>query len=92
MPAFAPAVLIARHVERLRAHPQAQKIDQVLAQAGLTLLGDRITKAGGEVTANDCQAYKQAVRAVYGDAVYAFTKVNFVLGGCTCRDCLPSGG
>ena len=87
MPAFPPAVLIARHIEKLRKHPASDKIDDVLAQAGLTLAGDRVTNAGGEVTFADCQRYKRALRAVYGDAIYAFAKVNFVLGGCSCGDC-----
>ena len=89
MPALAPETLIARHLEKLRARPDAEKIDKVLTIAGLTVAGEKvITRFGREATTDDCRAYKHAVRDVYGDATYAFTKVNFVLGGCTCRDCL----
>ena len=88
MPALAPEVLIARHVEKLRTRPDAEKVPQVLARAGLTMAGEKVTRAGHAATLEDCRAYKHAVRDVYGDATYAFTKVNFVLGGCTCPDCL----
>jgi hypothetical protein len=73
---------------RSRARRGSIKVEQVLARAGLTLEGQQVTRAGRAVTNDDCQLYKHAVRAVYGDATYAFAKVNFVLGGCSCRDCI----
>ena len=88
MPALAPETLIARHIEKLRARPDADKIDKVLAIAGLTVAGEHVTRGGRQATTDDCRAYKHAVRDVYGATTYAFTKVNFVLGGCTCPDCL----
>lgn len=87
MPVLAPDALIARHLEKLRSRPDHDKIPQVLSRAGLTLMGDRVTHGGSPVTVADCQVYKRAVREIYGEATYAFTKVNFVLGGCSCRDC-----
>lgn len=88
MATTAPDVLIARHMEKLRARPDSdEKLSQVLSRAGLRMSGDKVTRDGHELTPTDCYTYKRAVREVYGDATYAFTKVNFVLGGCTCRDC-----
>jgi hypothetical protein len=88
MRTMTPAVLIGRHIEKLRRSAGPEKIDQVLAQTDLISDGAVVKKPGGsEVTVSDCQKYKQAVRAVCGDAVYSFAKVNFVLGGCTCDDC-----
>lgn len=83
-----PEVLIARHVEKLMARSDKEKVDAVLSRAGLSFDGRRISGPGRPVRSADCSAYKHAVRDVYGDAVYAFTKVNFVLGGCTCPDCV----
>ncbi|HET8773011.1 MAG TPA: hypothetical protein VFP80_04440 [Thermoanaerobaculia bacterium] len=80
-------VLIARHVVKLMARPDHDKIERVLSRVGLVLRDGRISRAGGSVTPADCSAYKHAIRDEYGDATYAFTKVNFVLGGCTCDDC-----
>jgi len=87
MPVLSPDVLIARHIEKLRARPDSERIGQVLARAGLEMKNDTVTHFGLPATADDCFKYKQSVREIYGDATYAFTKVNFVLGGCTCRDC-----
>lgn len=92
MPSLAPGTLIFRHIEKLRKHQDAQKVDQVLAQAGLTIVGEHVTKGGRDATFQDCQTYKQAIRAVHGDAIYSFAKVNFVLGGCTCGDCNAGRG
>ena len=87
MPALAPDLLIARHLDKLRSRPDHDKIDLVLTSAGLSVDGQKVTRGGRDVTVEDCWAYKQAVRQIYGEATYSFTKVNFVLGGCTCRDC-----
>jgi hypothetical protein len=87
MTAAPPEELIARHVEKLLARPDHDKVQRVLSRAGLVLQEGRISHTAGPVTAADCSNYKHAIREVYGDAVYAFTKVNFVLGGCICADC-----
>lgn len=87
MPALAPDALIARHIEKLRSRPDNERIAEVLARAGLEMKNDVVTHDGRPATTSDCYAYKQSVREIYGDATYAFTKVNFVLGGCGCRDC-----
>ena len=84
---LAPDALIARHVAKLMARPDNDRIPQVLQKAGLTLTGEKVTRGGSAVTLSDCQRYKRAIKEVYGDATYSFTKVNFVLGGCTCDDC-----
>lgn len=82
-----PEVLIARHLARLRALPDPARIPQVLAKAGLTVDGEHVTRGGATITSGDCERYKRAIRDVYGEATYAFAKVNFVLGGCDCADC-----
>ena len=90
MSTLGPDALIARHLSKLQTRPDRERIPQVLAMAGLTVAGEQVTRGGGQqVTAGDCQRYKRAVKEVYGDATYAFTKVNFVLGGCSCDDCQP---
>ena len=89
MSTLEPDVLIARHVSKLQTRPDRERIPQVLAIAGLTIAGEQVTRGGQKVTVSDCQRYKRAIKEVYGDATYAFTKVNFVLGGCTCDDCQP---
>lgn len=88
MTASEPAVLIARHVEKLMSRPDRDKVQEVLARSGLTLRDGRVSHAGLGVTTEDSRNYKRAIREVYGEAVYAFTKVNFVLGGCTCNECV----
>jgi hypothetical protein len=88
VPQFAPEVLISRHVEKLLARPDKARVDELLHLAHLAVAGKDVTYRGGEVTPESCFEYKQAVRLLYGDAVYSFAKVNFVLGGCQCRDCV----
>lgn len=87
MPSLSPATLIARHVEKLRARPDFDKIEQLLVSRAFCIDDAGVTRHGQPVTEQDCYDYKQAVREVYGDAAYSFARVNFVLGGCRCRDC-----
>lgn len=88
MAALARDALIVRHLEKLRSRPrQRQDPAAPVARAGLLVVGGRITHGDSPVTPSDCHTYKRAVRDVYGDATYAFTNVNFVLGGCTCAEC-----
>lgn len=87
MPQFEPEVLISRHVEKLMARPDKDRVDELLRRANLVLDGKKVLRPGGAVTADSCYEYKQTVRQLYGEAVYSFAKVNFVLGGCQCRDC-----
>jgi hypothetical protein len=87
MPALAPDALIARHVEKLRSRPDSEKIEQLLTRAGISMSSGKLTHNGRELVMEDCYRYKRAVQEIYGPATYAFTKVNFVLGGCTCADC-----
>lgn len=87
MPQFEPGTLIARHVEKLLARPDSARVEELLRLAHLSRAGDRVTHRGVTATTESCYEYKQAVRLLYGDAVYSFAKVNFVLGGCQCRDC-----
>ena len=85
---LAPEDLIARHIKKLTAQNGArEKMDRVLERCGLGESGGRVTSPRGEITTSDCENYKRAVKEVFGDAVYSFAKVNFVLGGCSCRDC-----
>lgn len=87
MPTLNPEALLTRHVEKLRARPDGDKVSEVLSRAGLRLVGGRVSHGMRTIDISDCYAYKQAVKQVYGDAIYAFAKVNFLLGGCSCRDC-----
>ena len=87
MPALPPTTLIARHVEKLRAQPDPSKVEQLLQRLGIRIDNGTATRYGRPVTEQDCYDYKQAVRQAYGDAAYSFARVNFVLGGCRCRDC-----
>lgn len=93
MPQLAPEELISRHIAKLLASRPGseEKVDQVLERVGLVRVGERVThRNGGEVTSTDCRTYKHAVKDVFGDAVYSFAKVNFVLGGCSCTDCVTN--
>lgn len=87
MPHFEPGALIARHVEKLMARSDKERVDELLRRAHLVRAGDKVVRPGGDVTPQSCYEYKQLVKQLYGDAVYSFAKVNFVLGGCQCPDC-----
>lgn len=87
MSGASPDVLIIRHVEKLLAQSDNERVQRVLSRAGLILSDGKISGSGGGVTVDDCSTYKRAVREIYGDTAFAFAKVNFVLGGCTCQDC-----
>jgi hypothetical protein len=87
MASLSPDVLIACHIQKLRSRPDQEKIDELLSRTGLALEGDQALRAGRPATIADCQNYKRMVREIYGEATYAFTRVNFVLGGCSCPDC-----
>jgi hypothetical protein len=83
-----PADLISRHLDRLASRPDvAQKVDQVLERCDLVRSHDGLRKRAGEISAADCQRYKEALKHIYGDAIYRFARVNFMLGGCACDDC-----
>lgn len=88
MAELSPEVLISRHVDKLLARPDRERVDELLHRARLVRTGDRVLSPEGAVTAESCYEYKQLVRQLYGEAVYSFAKVNFVLGGCQCRDCI----
>lgn len=87
MPRFSPETLISRHVEKLLARPDKERVDEVLRRSHLVRTGDTVINPAGAVTAESCYQYKQIVKQIYGDLAYSFAKVNFVLGGCECRDC-----
>lgn len=86
MPTFPAEVLISRHIEKLSTRPDKERVDVLLDRC-------RLSREGGSVTSREkidfetCYRYKQCVKEVYGDAAYSFAKVNFVLGGCRCKDC-----
>lgn len=88
VPHLPPRVLIARHLERLLSRQEnAEKAGQLLARCGLTGSGETLRGPRGEITDEDCYQYKQALKEIFGDTVYRFGRVNFVLGGCQCREC-----
>lgn len=78
-------MLIKRHVERLLTRFEPERVQQVLKRCDLDLRGGIVF---GDVSDESCYRYKQAVKEHFGEAAYSFAKVNFVLGGCRCRDCM----
>lgn len=87
MPQFTPDALISRHVEKLIAQSGRERAEELLRRCELVLTGTRVINLHGPITDETCYRYKQHVRLLYGDAAYAFAKVNFMLGGCGCMDC-----
>ncbi|HYI09246.1 MAG TPA: hypothetical protein VEK57_09245 [Thermoanaerobaculia bacterium] len=87
MPQFPPETLISRHVEKLLARGDQERVDELLRQCELTRFGTKVVNPRGTITEESCYRYKQLVKQLYGEAAYSFAKVNFVLGGCQCRDC-----
>ena len=83
-----PRVLIARHLEKLMSRSEnTDKARQLLARCGITGSGESLRGPHGELTDDDCYHYKQALKDIFGDTIYRFGRVNFVLGGCHCREC-----
>ena len=81
-------MLIRRHIAMLRQHQDPQRIAALLERSGLRAENERVTSSeGASVDEEHCYHYKAAVRSLFGDAAYSFARVNFILGGCGCRDC-----
>ncbi len=90
MPQFPPQALISRHVEKLLARGEEERVDELLRRCELVRAGSQVIDPSGPMTNESCYRYKQLVKQLYGEAAYSFAKVNFVLGGCQCRDCSQS--
>jgi hypothetical protein len=85
--------LIQRHLERLSGRFGPERIEELLSRCALSASGGRVKTARGEPLADeDCFNYKRAVRETFGEGVYSFAKVNFILGGCRCQDCAQGQG
>jgi hypothetical protein len=82
-----PEELISRHVQKMLERLDPRKVEELLRRCHLVRVGDVVHRPTGTLTENDSFEYKQAVKEIFGDAVYSFAKVNFVLGGCHCRLC-----
>lgn len=81
--------LIARHAARLQARPDREKTAQLLEACDLRIAGEEAkTKKGLPPSSEDAYHYKQKVRELFGDLAFSSAKVNFILGGCKCRDCV----
>ena len=81
MPQFPPQTLITRHVEKLIARGDQQRVDELLRRCDLVRAGSEVVNPRGPITSESCYQYKQLVKQLYGEAAYSFAKVNFVLGG-----------
>ena len=87
MPQFPPDALISRHVEKLLSRGDQERVDELLRKCDLVRDGTKVISPRGAITDDSCYRYKQLVKQLYGEAAYSFAKVNFVLGGCQCKDC-----
>jgi hypothetical protein len=80
--------MISRHIDRLLSVFPHEKVDRVLQMSGLSLgQGGVIPSEGGPASADAACRYKEAVRQVFGEGVYAMARVSFIQGGCRCKHC-----
>jgi hypothetical protein len=80
--------MISRHIDRLLSIFPSQKVDRVLQLSELRLGREGVTRSGeGQVSAEDAFRYKEALRQVFGEGVFAMARVNFIQSGCRCKHC-----
>ena len=85
--------MISRHIDRLLSIFPSEKVDRVLQLSELSLgRGGVIAPEGGPVSAESASRYKEALREIFGDGVFAMARVNFVQSGCRCRLCRDEQG
>jgi hypothetical protein len=85
--------MISRHIDRLLSIFPAQKVDRVLHLSELRLGPEGVTgpREGG-VSAEDAFRYKDALRQVFGEGVFAMARVSFIQSGCLCDHCRKDSG
>ncbi len=80
--------MISRHIDRLLSIFPAEKVDRVLQLSELSLGREGVTTPGnGPVTSEAAFAYKESLRQVFGEGVFAMARVNFMQSGCRCKHC-----
>jgi hypothetical protein len=80
--------IISRHLDRLLSIFPSQKVDRVLKLSELTLGREGVTSSReAPVSEKDAFRYKEALRQVFGDGVFAMARVSFVQSGCRCEHC-----
>ncbi len=80
--------MISRHMDRLLSIFPTEKVDRVLQLSQLRL-GERgvVASTEGPASAEAASRYKEALRQVFGEGVFAMARVNFVQSGCRCKHC-----
>jgi hypothetical protein len=80
--------MIARHIDRLLSIFSHEKVDRVLQMSQLSLgEGGVVSSTGDPVSAEASSRYKEALRQVFGEGVFAMARVNFIQNGCRCKHC-----
>jgi hypothetical protein len=80
--------LISRHMDRLLSIFPSGKVDRVLQLSQLSLgRGGVTTPREDPVSAEAAARYKEALRQVFGEGVFAMARVNFMQNGCRCKHC-----
>ncbi len=80
--------MISRHIDRLLSIFPSGKVDRVLQLSQLSLGRDGVTTAGEDpVSAEAAFRYKEALRQIFGEGVFAMARVNFMQNGCGCKHC-----
>lgn len=83
-----PEMLISRHVTRLMEQWPQEQVQELLRRSDLEQASGLVRKrSDGLITMEDCFRYKEHVREMFGDEMYEFARVNFILGGCRCSAC-----
>jgi hypothetical protein len=80
--------MISRHIDRLLSTFSHEKVDRVLELSQLSLGEGGVLCSGGDpVSAEAASRYKEALRQVFGEGVFAMARVNFIQSGCRCQLC-----
>jgi hypothetical protein len=75
-------------MDRLLSIFPCEKVDRVLQLSQLSLgKGGVIAPGGGPVSADAASRYKEALRQVFGEGVFAMARVSFIQSGCRCKHC-----
>jgi hypothetical protein len=85
--------MISRHIDRLLSIFPSQKVDRVLHLSELHLGREGVTRGGeGPVSSEDAFRYKEALRQIFGEGVFAMARVSFMQSGCGCGHCRKDAG
>jgi hypothetical protein len=84
--------MISRHIDRLLSIFPSQKVDRVLQLSELRLGREGVMNASeSPVSAEDAFRYKEALRQIFGEGVFAMARVSFIQSGCRCKHCGERG-